>query len=509
MKARISWALLLLCLCFTQGPAVAQKAPAQRTVEAVVVDAHTDPARPVPTVRVSLGYLDGSVLVTEARDVTNPKGQAWLDVSEDAAERGGLRIEVEGANNLVIYQPADGQLPVLPATINVSMLPKGSPALLGPAQIEAMLHRTLLLVSSLQKQVAAMRQNTAVGQNQNPDLGAAISAWAQTNGFSAAQVNQQVEQWAERIQRQSAQATAEQKALAELALNHYAKAAQLFKDASDTDSQEVRAGETQEQALEAQVKALQAAQQAVRDKLRTLLRQLLDHSQQAAGAFQLDLQYHQATQTLESAVANEAAEYKKYPDDKGLHELWLQAFLSAANARREEGEVAPADQSLPLLAQTADDFQLAAREDAALGNRQEGAGAEAGLGAALTDEGIRVGGEKSAALLEQAAEAYQKALEIRTRADLPVEWAATETNLGTTLAYESQRVSGENSLTLLDQAIHAYQNALGVYTKTDHPQDWARTQAGLGMALAFEGLHAGGQTSGLIRAGSTGFPKGT
>jgi len=61
-------------------------------------------------VRIALGYLDGSVLVTEARDVTNRKGQAWLDVSEDAAQRGGLRIQIEGASGLVIYQPAEPTL---------------------------------------------------------------------------------------------------------------------------------------------------------------------------------------------------------------------------------------------------------------------------------------------------------------------------------------------------------------------------------------------------------------
>ncbi len=84
--------------------------------------------------------------------MTNPKGQAWLVVSEDAAQRGGLRIEFDGASNLVIYQPADGQLAALPTTMKVSMLPKGSPALLGPAQIEAMLHRTLLQVNSSAKE---------------------------------------------------------------------------------------------------------------------------------------------------------------------------------------------------------------------------------------------------------------------------------------------------------------------------------------------------------------------
>ena len=111
-----------------------------------------------------LSYLDSAVRVTEARDVTNPKGQAWLDVSEDAAQRSGLRIVIDGAANLVIYQPADGQLAALPAAITVTMLPKGSPALLGPAQIEAMLHRTLLQVSSLQKQVTALKQNVAEAQ---------------------------------------------------------------------------------------------------------------------------------------------------------------------------------------------------------------------------------------------------------------------------------------------------------------------------------------------------------
>ena len=77
------------------------------------------------------------------------------------------------------------------------MLPKGSPALLGPAQIEAMLHRTLVQVNTLQKQVSTLKQNAAAAQNQKPDLGAAIAQWAVANGFSSAQVDQQVQQWAQ------------------------------------------------------------------------------------------------------------------------------------------------------------------------------------------------------------------------------------------------------------------------------------------------------------------------
>ncbi len=84
---------------------MAQKAPAQQTIAVVVVDAHAQPPVPVPTVRVELDYLDGSVRVSESRDVTNPKGQAWLSVSQDVAQRGGLHIEIDGAKDLVIYQP--------------------------------------------------------------------------------------------------------------------------------------------------------------------------------------------------------------------------------------------------------------------------------------------------------------------------------------------------------------------------------------------------------------------
>jgi tetratricopeptide (TPR) repeat protein len=486
MKAPGSWAALLLCLSYAHSLAVAQKTPALRTVPVVVADAHTEPAQPVPTVRVSLGFLDGSVQVTESRDVTNPKGQAWLEVSEDAAQRGGLRVEITGTSNLVIYQPADGQLPALPATINISMLPKGSPALLGPAQIEAMLHRTLLQVNSLQKQVSALKAGAA--QAQQPDLGAAIAGWAQANGFSSAKADEQVQQWAEAIQKQSGQATAEQKALAELALKHYAAAAQLFNQASDADRQEIGAEDAEEQALEAQMKALQAAQQALLDKRQSSLRQLLDDSEQAAGADQLNLKYQEARQALETAAATAQGEYKKHPGDKGFHELWLRALSDTANARRKEGEVAPADQSLPLLTQAADEFQSLANEYSTLNDRPEIAAAQGGLGMALVREGERAGGAKAMALLDQAVQALRSALEVRTKAALPQDWAWTQNGLGLALWDEGTRSGGGDKATaLLGESVQAFKSALEVRTKADLPQDWAQTEMNLGIALMAEG----------------------
>ena len=55
----------------------------------------------------------------------------------------------------------NGGLATAGAAIGLGLLPKGSPALLGPAQIQAMLHRALLQINTLQKQVSALKQNAA------------------------------------------------------------------------------------------------------------------------------------------------------------------------------------------------------------------------------------------------------------------------------------------------------------------------------------------------------------
>jgi hypothetical protein len=475
MKAGLSWAVLLLCLSSGQSGAVAQRTPAQLTVAVVVADAHTEPAQPVPMVRVSLGYLDGSVLVTEARDVTNPKGQAWLDVSEDAVQRGGLRIEINGANNLVIYQPADGQVTVPPTAFTVKLLPKGSPALLGPAQIEAILHRTLLEVNSLQQQVSALKQ-TVAAQNQDQKFDAAIAEWAENMGFPSGQVQQQIQIWTQNIELQSSQATAEQKALAELAQKHYAAAAQGFGEAAE--------------ATQKQIDADEAAAAAQVDKARDGLRKLIDEREQAAGADQLNLQYHLATQSLEGAESTADSEYKKHPEDRGFRQLWLLALFDVTKSRWKEGEVSPADRSVPLLAKSGEGFQSLAREYSQLGDPREGAIASDGLGVVLYDEGVRLPGDKSVALLDQSVQAFQNASEVLTKESYPKEWANTQENLGNALRFEGDRAGGDKAIALLSQAAQACNRALEVFTKADAPVDWADTQTNLGNALYEEGIRS-------------------
>jgi len=474
--ARIA-AFLLLGIGCCGIPAAAQS-PAQQNVNVVVLNVLPQPPQPVKAVRVSLSYLDNSVSITDAQEVTNTQGQALLMVSPGVSQRGDLRVQVTGATGLVIYQPADGQLHALPATVNVNLLPKGSPALLGPAQIEAMLHRSLLEVDSLQKRVSGLMQ----AQDQKADLGPALAEWAQAMGFPSSQVDSQVQQWAQQIQRDSAQATLQQKALAEVALKHYASAAQLFNQAADSNHDSIDAAEAEEASLE----------KALLDKVRGQLRQMISNSQQSASASQLNLQYHQATVSMESVEATAATEYKKHPDDNGLHELWLQARSGEAGARWNEGTTAPASQSHALLAQSADDFGSLATDDAALGDRQAAAAAQSALAVVLTDEAERTTGDKARILLNQAAEACQKALDAETKTDRPQDWAQTQVALAGALLDEGERASSDKAGPLLTKAAEAYENALEIYTKADSPQNWAKSQFNFGLTLMEEGDRATG-----------------
>jgi hypothetical protein len=392
---QINHLILLGAACLAlHAHAHAQNSASPVSVTVIVANAITQPPQPVKAAHVSLTHLISAQLAVDAQGPTNPRGEAQLLVSQSAARNGDLRIVISGASNLVIYEPADGQLSGLKSPIKVVLLPTGSLALLGPAQIQAYLHRLLLQVNSLQKQVGAQKAAAAQGQGQQPYLTASLADFAQATGFSHDQVDQQVAIWAQSIRLQAAQATtAEQRALAAFALKDYAAAAADYKQAADATREQINGHE-------ASAAAHEKARENDVDAARHDLRQLINQCQAAAGADQLGLKYHDATQVLESAVATANAEYGRHKDDIGFHELWLQALWFAANARWQEGKVAPADQSLPLLAQSADAFESLAHDYAVLGDRQATAEEQGNLGNALQDEGERAGGDKADALLE-------------------------------------------------------------------------------------------------------------
>jgi tetratricopeptide (TPR) repeat protein len=449
----------------------------QRELTVVVVNAHTDPSQPVAGVRVSLTFVTGLEKVTDARDATNRSGEALLLVSAEAAQRGDLRIDIAGVNDLVVYEPADGQLNGLPVTVTIKLLPKGSTALLGPAQIEAMLRRMSLRATRLEQQNRAMQAQLAAPKSEGPDdLTAAMTDWAKANGFAVEDADSHVRQWAQEIESRKQAATADQKALAELALKHYGAAAQLFNQAAKDIGD-----------------SMDDDEKKFLEERRKKLRELVDKSFQSSNAYQLNLQYHQATQILEQASDRAAAEHGRYPEDPALRSVWLDALSRAAFARREEGEIASASDSPQLLFHSADDFRTLIREYAASADKQEWAVAQQDLGATLWGQGERSNGPQATQALAQSVEAYRSALTVFSKAKTPQDWANVQTSLGLVLADQGERSNGTQATALLAQSVQAYRAALEVHTKSDTPSQWAATQNDLANALASQGQIVSGR----------------
>jgi tetratricopeptide (TPR) repeat protein len=462
-------------ICFGASIAFPQT-PAPHEMTVVVVNAHVDPTQPVQGVRVSLSFVAGSEKVVDARDATNRSGQALLLVSPEAAQRDDLRVEITGMNDLVVFQPADGQLSGLPASVTVRLLPKGSILLLGPPQIEAMLQRLSIQNRAKNQEIHALKAELAAAQSQKPDdLTAAMTEWAKANGFEVAEVDNKVQQWAEDIQRRKDQATANEKALAELALKHYGIAAQLFDQAADDIGQSM--DEEEKRFLE---------------ERRKQLRELVDKKFQSANTYQLNLQFHQATQILTQARDRAAAERNRYREDAALRSIWLDAVLRLANARRDEGEVGEAGDSSALLAQSIKDYQGLLQERTAPADSQDWATAQTNLGIALWEQGVRGIGAQATALLSQSVQAFRAALGVVTKADQPEDWARTQNNLGNALKGQGERSSGARATSLFAESVRAYRAALEVRTRIGLPQDWAGTQNNLGVALMAQGERSSG-----------------
>ena len=456
----------------------------------VVVNAHADPSKPVEGVRVSLSFVAGAEKVVDSRDATNRSGQALLLVSPEAVQRGNLRIEITGVTGLVVFEPADGQLNGLPATITIKMLPQGSLALLGPTQIEAMLHRLSLQNKHLEQENRVVKGELAAAQGQKPDdLAQAMTEWATANGFAAADADKRIQEWAKEIQTRKDQATAEQQELAELALKHYAVAAPMFhKDATDRFA------------------ALREKQQRDREEDRKEFQAAVDKQYQSANAYQLASQYHQATQVLEDTRDEAAEQHRISPEDPAYRSIWLDTVLRLADARKAEGASGKASESAALLAQSIKDYRELLKERSAQAERQDWARAQTNLGLALSDQGERSSGSEATSLFAQAVEAYRAALEVYTKADLPQDWARTQNNLGIALKDQGTRSSGAEATKLLAQSVEAYRAVLEVYTKADLPQDWAMTQSNLGIALRVQGERSSGaEATELLSAAASAF----
>ena len=391
--------LLLLGMGCAALAAFAQ-APA-RVITVTVVNAEPQPVQPVKAATVALTHTINAQTAYDAQASTSPQGEAHLAVSPGAADSIDLRIVVTDAGDLVIYQPAGGQLPagLGPAitALTIQLLPKGSPQLGGQAQIKALqarLAQASRQVQSLKQKSASLQSKLTAAQQsaqaQQQDVADQIAAWAQANGFTPEQGNAMVRQWA--LDNKDKEA-----ALSAFALKNYPEAARSFQSEADMAHE-----------------ALAKAQQADPEQKRELLLRELESSERSANSFQLSAQYDAASQAIEKARDDAAKAFQETPSDGVTREIWLGTLWRAADARMRESDVVPPDQSLSMLAQSVDDFQSLARDYAARGDHQWWAEAEIWVGDGLAAEGERCSGDKATALFDQAVQALQKVLEAST-----------------------------------------------------------------------------------------------
>ncbi len=464
------------------SPLLSQSPGDRKNVTVRVLNASAVPGSPVRDARVAITFLADGTPITDAIKTTNAVGEAYLVVSREKAEEGNLRIELSGVNDLVVYQPADGQIAgVSDKPIILLLLPKGSLVLLGPPQIEATLKRLSLRVSALQTQNRSLRSQLLSAQAPRDVLAAAIAQWARANGFPEQEVQDKVREWAEDIQAHAQQKSQEQMALAQFALKNYAAAGDSFQQASE--SAFARAREVRKDAEE-------------RDKqYHNSIAQALSDAVSGAHTLQLALQYHRATSALQDATNALAKERQENSKDDYVTRLWLECRGHLAETMLAEGEIVTGGGSSRLLSQSVEQLKSLEMEYENRADKWNRAAAETALGNALIREGERTSGEASPALFAQAVQVYERALEVRTKADLPSEWAATENNLGLALLDQAERTSGGASTALFFRAVQNFQRALEIRTRSNLPQDWAATQSNLGIAWMDQGERTSGEAS--------------
>ncbi|HEY6412539.1 MAG TPA: hypothetical protein VIX42_02555 [Edaphobacter sp.] len=545
-KARTLLGLVWLC-----GVRLwAAPAPAPMHVIVTVINKHVDPGQPVPGIRVTIDFVDGSQRITEARDRTNSQGQTELIISAEAQQRGDLHVEISDAPNLVVYQPGEGILADIHPTLTIVLLPKGSPALLQPAQIEAMLNR----LSRLSIQNQQLQVSLTKAEHQKPDFDQLLRNWATANGLPYDQVDQQTRAWANQVLEHRQEASLTKQAEAELALRNFENAAKLFQGAALTSKL-----------------ALHREQENYLVARREALRSLFKESTQGADAFQLAHQFHQATLIMDDAVKEAAAEHQRYPDDVALRHIWFRSVRYTSLVRTQEaerllGQESPSENPATLLLKTIDDCksmlaqidkstepeqwasvqfviasaslnlgvnvadfkesaefrsQAVASARAALdaSNKQKdpktwaGYASYYGLILAMTsvrshNEG-KISTEQAVESLSQAVDELHSVLEIHPRSENPLEWGNAQVTIADFLSVEAVLASDKRAADFLTQAEASAHAALEVLTRADHPQEWSMAEKTLGAVLIAHALAtSGNQAHDLILQGAAAIQAG-
>jgi hypothetical protein len=467
----------LLCLLLSLGaPQWAATPPLQRMV-VTIVNKHFAPARPVADARVSLTYFDRSGKITDALELTNRDGQTELRVSPEAQESGDLRIEVSDAPGLVIYQPPEGRVKRIEPTA-VALLPKGSPALLDPPQIEAMLDR----LSRLTIQNQHLQLSVARLESQKSDFDRLIHEWADANGLPYADVNARMQSWAADVLADKQEKSLDRQAAAELALRHFGRAALLYQ--AKVNTFDARLDRKQREFLQ---------------ETRQDLRGALQASQQAAAALQFDHHFSEATRTVDDQVNRAGEAHRRFPEDAPLRQIWLWGRLLAEALRVKEGENALAQGNAPNSGAQLFDRVAANCQDLLkqLDKSQESdtwAYTELILVWAYLLRSETSTSREAAQFRTQAIDASQAALDASSQEKDPKGWAFLQTFVGLALAAQAARsmtdghIASDKASDMLVRAAADFRAAIEVYKKADDPKSWASTKTLLAAILAVQGL---------------------
>jgi len=474
---RVSWMLLGLIGIATMP---AQAAP--KSMIATVINEHFSPPRPVEGIEISISYIDSSEKITTSQKRTGPDGQTELMLSSDAANRDDLHIEIADAPGLVIYQPSEGLLSTVPKNLRIVLLPKGSPALLEPAQIEAMLGRLSRLTLQNQQLKAAI----AKPEGQKPSFDESLRGWATENGFAFDDVDQRVQAWSKAVLAHKEESSLTKQAEAEFGLRHFEEAARLFEVAADKN-----------------LEALDQREKDFADFQHEQLRELFQHYSQEAKSFQLAHDFHSATLAIGKGQKKLDQERKSHPDDSGIRHLWMWASILEIGTRLKEGENGLTQDSMQIFSSAVTDCEKFLGEIKMSEDPEEWGFAQDFLGGALLYLGSRSPDLEGVELFTRAIAAFRLAVGVHDLTKDPKNWIISECMLALALAAQSARLYTTRSLEnpptaapgMVAEAVADFRAVLAVFKEDDGPMNWADIQSSLADALSLQALEVHGPGS--------------
>ena len=267
-------------------------------------------------------------------------------------------------------------------------------------------------LSRLSIQNQQLQVSLTKAEHQKPDFDQLLHNWATTNGLPYDQVDQRMRAWATDILDHRQEASLTKQAEAELALRNFENAAKLFQGAALTSKL-----------------ALHREQESYLIGRREALRSLFKESTQGADAFQLARQYHQATQIMDDAVKEAAAEHQHFPEDAALRHIWFRTVRYTSLVRTQEGEKLlsqdpPSENAAALFSKVIDDCKGLLGQIDKSAEPEQWASVQFVIGSASLDLGVDVPNNKDAAeFRSQAVASARAALDASNKEKDPKAWA--------------------------------------------------------------------------------------